>query len=189
MLSLLLENTVSWATVTETNVLKIKREFHRYMLGIATQLIQNLKTTKVSELKYTDDYFNHCVDLGSILYQRVVQRLDYIIDFDFQSCSLAVELFYNILVFITTNYKEKFNVFLSKVLASNKDEELGSLLSSFIDVYQKLVEMEETEAITTDADGKKVPVTIVNTFVLLVMNLPKNRSESLKVSVIFAFIF
>lgn len=184
ILQLLLESNVSWASSSESNVLKIKREFHRYILNIALQLVQNLKPNKAAELKYTDIYFNYCVDISAILYPRVIQRLEDVSDFDIQACSMAVELFHNILTFINSVYKNKFNVFLKNVLLSDDETELGSLLSSFIDVYQKLVQMEETDAISSDADGKKIPVTLVNTFTLLVMSLPRNRTEGLKVSTI-----
>lgn len=182
MLQMLHETTVSWATVAQTNSLKIKREFHHYILNVGLSLLHNIKNMKAEDLRATNVYFNDCVEIATILYERIILRLDCVIDFDIQTTALAAELLHNILVFISTQYKSRFNVFLCKLTIKDRDINLGELLEPLIEEYKKLIQMEDNENLNDDTDGRKIPVTLVNTFSFLVLNIPKDRPEAIKVS-------
>ncbi|GLV41723.1 Fanconi anemia complementation group I [Carabus blaptoides fortunei] len=180
VLSLLHEPTVSWTNLSQTNILKVKREFHRYVLNVILQLVNDVKTSKCIETTHTKPYFQYCTDIATVLFERVVKRLNYSIDFDCTTSVLALECFHAILSLVVHYYKEKINTFFSSVGKKSKNNGLGDLIIPFIETYQNFIMNEEIE-LSDDPEGKKLPVIILNTYTLLVSTLPYNGVHAAKV--------
>lgn len=122
----------------------------------------------------------YCTTIAATLYQRIVNRLTYVIDFDCTTAVLGVECFNLILSLMCTHYKEKLVTFFSDIGSKNKDEDLAEHLMPFIERLHSFFEKDDDEY-ARDSEGKKLPVLLVNCYTILVSNLPNHGHHPIKV--------
>lgn len=90
--------------------MKPKKEFHRYILQSAISLLSNVKYSKTK-----NEVSDHCIEIGAILYQRCIIRLDEFADFDVYTANLAVDCFDSILTLLISCPKKNLKQFLCKI--------------------------------------------------------------------------
>nr|XP_023013240.1 Fanconi anemia group I protein homolog [Leptinotarsa decemlineata] len=166
-LSLLHESNVTWASSSEANLLKPKKELHQHLMQATLHLVQNAKRRKDIETKVKKFYFDHISAIAAILFNRIIKRMNEFIDFDSISAVLAMECFNMILILVNTQYRSNMKQFLSKIVPQENDD--GTIISQLLElvrVYQKLFEMDEDES-GDDPESKKMSLIVINTLTTL----------------------
>ncbi|KAJ8921771.1 hypothetical protein NQ315_008396 [Exocentrus adspersus] len=172
-LVLLHEPVIDWTTNAQVVTIKTKRELHQHVMQATLTVIQNVKRCKVIETKHKKTYYDYITDIASVIYNRIVRRLNDFIDFDCTTANLAMECFHLIITVIVSHYKSNFKSFLNKVAGEEKT--FVAQLTTFMELYQKLFEMDEEE-VSNDPDVKKMSFTVINTLNILASQIPSDSN-------------
>lgn len=118
MMHLLHKTEIPWTDIAQANLLRAKTDFHRHMMQCAITLIHNLKGEKGEKSVDSRNFkgaFVHLTELGIVIYERCVERLEEFVDFDSTTALLATDCFYGILNLVIASCKEDFLQFLITV--------------------------------------------------------------------------
>lgn len=91
---------VNWTSVAEATTLKTKHDFHRHTLRATLELITELKSSDSLDRNELATNLGNCIAVGGILFERCIQKLNDLVDFDKTCASLAAECFHGILVYV-----------------------------------------------------------------------------------------
>uniref|UniRef100_A0A1Y1K0T8 Fanconi anemia group I protein n=1 Tax=Photinus pyralis TaxID=7054 RepID=A0A1Y1K0T8_PHOPY len=175
VLHLLHDSNVNWTTAPEANHIKAKPEIHRHIMRCTIQLIKKLKSMRKAEVHCNKMYYNYITEIACILYNSCVTHFDSVLDFDSSTATLVLECFYIILGIINLHYRNSMATFLNSVAGNSKDEEFSNSLSSILETYHKLLELDEIES-GTDVDTHKLQLVMVNTIAALSQHAPSSGS-------------
>ncbi|XP_050507093.1 Fanconi anemia group I protein homolog [Diabrotica virgifera virgifera] len=176
-LSLLHEPKLTWTTVTEANTVKTKKELHQHVMQATLYLVQQVKRRKDLETLTKKTYFDHVTYVASIIFKRIIKRLEEFVDFDSLTAALALECFGIILNLVNAQYKSNLKSFLSKVVSEedSNTEDMITSLNSIVEIYQKIFERGEEE-LADDLEQRKLSLIAITTLNSLISHVPETSS-------------
>ncbi|XP_072384850.1 Fanconi anemia group I protein homolog [Diabrotica undecimpunctata] len=176
-LSLLHEPKLSWTTVSEANTVKTKKELHQHVMQATLYLVQQVKRRKDLETLTKKTYFDHVTEVASIIFRRIIKRLDEFVDFDSLTAALALECFGIILNLVNAQYKSNLKAFLNKVVSEedSNTEDVITSLNSIVEIYQKIFEKGEEE-LADDLEQRKLSLIAITTLNSLITHIPDTSS-------------
>lgn len=192
--------------MSQANIIKSKREFHQHMMQTTLNILTSIKNKRYLDLEAGKAVYAHLCNITKIIYERIIKRMTEFIDFDCATAVLAAESFLLIMNIIVSNFRANFESFLIRIGNNvkdqiqikinqiwflgrqNKEGDLVEHLNEFIEVYQKLFEMDEEE-MTGDPEIKKLAVCVTNTLRFFINQMPvSNKVETIKVCICYYFV-
>ncbi|CAH1104215.1 unnamed protein product [Psylliodes chrysocephalus] len=176
-LQLLHEPKLTWTTTSEANVVKTNKELHQHVIHATLYLVQSVKRRKDLETRNKKQYFEHITDVASLLFKRIINRLDEFTDFDGVTAVSAMECFNLILTLVNIQYKSNLKLFLNKVVSGIEDNNaIIDSLSTIVKTYENIFENEDYE-ISVDLEIKKISLIAVTTLQNLVNHTPTSAND------------
>lgn len=106
---------VCWTTTSQANLVKTKCDIHRFFMQTPVNLCQKLKNNKLLDSATNKANYYDLIEIGRILYTRIVKRFKDFLDFDHLTAVLALECLQIILQTVLTHHKNNFKEFLMKI--------------------------------------------------------------------------
>ncbi|XP_018565780.1 Fanconi anemia group I protein [Anoplophora glabripennis] len=172
-LILLHEPVIEWVTNVHVVTIKTKCDLHQHVMQATIFLVQNVRRFKGIDARYKKAYYDYITDISSVIFLRIIKRLNEFVDFDCTTAVLAMECFHIILTLITNQYKSNLKSFLNKVAGEEKS--FVAQLTTFVELYQKLFETDE-EDISHDPEVKKLSLTVISTLSTLAGQIPSDSN-------------
>ncbi|XP_043276970.1 Fanconi anemia group I protein [Venturia canescens] len=182
MLCLLYEPSVPWATREQSEVLKKRSDFHHYILQTATQLIQSAKLLKNADLqRHRDSNIKDYMEIGELLYKRIICDLDEIRNFDQETGVFGLELFKELCDFICSSSPSDLPKFLSCTCQVEASRGLPTQIQHLLKTLQSLIDSYFEEEKSDEPIEKKIPIIILDTMSIMLRRVSFHNSRANKV--------
>ncbi|KAL0269203.1 UNVERIFIED_CONTAM: hypothetical protein PYX00_007013 [Menopon gallinae] len=165
MLSILYENSLTWASEESVAPVKNKRELHRYCLNATLTLLKQAKLVPATELSKDSPSLGYLTKIGRVIFTKCVQRVGEMIEFDRVSAVLVLECFAELIQLVLSNFQEKFTAFFGDICGNANIRVSEQLKSVIIELLEQLNTVLKDDL---EDDAKEEEAQIRKTSILLV---------------------
>ncbi|KAK6639718.1 hypothetical protein RUM43_007993 [Polyplax serrata] len=166
---------VTWAVESNNDLLKGKRDLHRYAYNATLELIAEARSLSLGELQRNRYMLQYLSYVGRIIHMQCLLRLSGLKEFDMQCAAMSMECFYELLSFVNFHFTRKLSKFLTEIGVEAKDinVQVKTILDTVLDELVELLE-ETNEAETKDeVQPRKLCLALISIASLLINHLPK----------------
>ncbi|KAL1398799.1 hypothetical protein pipiens_008679 [Culex pipiens pipiens] len=142
LLRIVFDDSTAYATEEDLEALRSNRDFTQFVLRVATEKLEALRTTpEYWQIKHSKRIFHHLCECGKIAYDRCVKRTNELCsNGNVQVALAAVECFRQALLTALAVYERKFVDFLRMISCSLGTAFRGDLLQTLHGIVDRFFE-------------------------------------------------